>query len=571
VEKLLEESKPAGNVSSITSAPYISAEITSDGQRTKFFRDVYGKTNPPSFVSNITDFFTEMNSIDEPEVKTAFSDIKKIQTNITDINITGQGFSESAYLQTVGGSYGNNRKYNSTGIQVSNPENFFDAVVKATNQYNYSRQLVNSMLAYTRDYMVSKGYGSSGNQEFTQIFLKEEVVAFFSTHKDILNNLLIDAQSRVTIANEELSKNASHVETIFKEYYVFGLSKPKSSAEQFTSVNANAIRAYIFSDNYLPGDEAIMALNIQLKLGIVVFSKNNSNHISIDNNIFYNVKQTNGLNLGSWNRVLFLYKETTGDLKDKYGIMTFTYALSRNRNNSICKFTIFRKNDLQIAPPLYILYTIFYLKYLENHTVDCVFYPGIMDSFYQTFFSILDKTQNGPRYWKWFENIYTWFPTDALRDIVTAPDRNYDRGIIFGGARDYRSDYRSDYRNRNNYANSYLRRETTPDLSKICYTISIDLVLKKGSPLTPDELSESKCTQKWENIKREFAIFTNREYKITPVYDFSNNKTLKNKSKQNQNVQNQNVQNRMKKGGTRKHHEIKKIYVGKHGKTRKNQ
>ena len=89
-------------------------------------------------------------------------------------------------------------------------------------------------------------------------------------------------------------------------------------------------------------------------------------------------------------------------------------------------------------------------------------------------------------------------------------------------------------------------------------------------------MSESKCTQKWENIKREFAIFTNREYKITPVYDFSNNKTLKNKSKQNQNVQNQNVQNqnvqnRIKKGGTRKHHEIKKIYVGKHGKTRKNQ
>jgi hypothetical protein len=565
VEKLLEESKSAGNVSSITSAPYISAEITSDGQRTKFFRDVYGKTNPPSFVSNISDFFTEMNSIDEPEVKTAFSDIKKIQTNITDINITGEGFSESAYLQTVGGTYTSNRKYNSTGIQVSNPGNFFDAVVKAMNQYNYSRQQVSSVLGYTSDYMVSKGYGGSGNRAFTQQFLKEEVIVFFSVHKDFLNVLLIFAQDRVTIANEELSKNVSSVEILFKEYYIFGLIKPKSSAEQFTIVNADTIREYILSDDYLPGDETIIALNIQLKLGIVVFSKNLSknlsNNIYIDNNIFYNDTQINGLNLGSWNKFLFLFKETTGDLKDKYGIMTFTYALRRyGKNSSTYKFTIFRKNDLQIAPPLYMLYTIFYLKCLENDkTINLVFYPNIMNSFYQTFLSLFNKAKN-ENSWRYIDNVYTWFPSNALRDLVRAQGNNYI-GNITGGARDYRNNYR----NRNNYANSYLRRETAPDLSKICYTISIDLVLKKGSPLTPDELSELKCTQKWENIKREFAIFTNREYKITPVYDFSNNKTLKNKSRQNENEQ-----NRVKKGGTRKHYEIKKIYVGKHSKTRRN-
>jgi hypothetical protein len=111
--------------------------------------------------------------------------------------------------------------------------------------------------------------------------------------------------------------------------------------------------------------------------------------------------------------------------------------------------------------------------------------------------------------------------------------------------------------------------------------------------LTQDELKQSKCTQKWNTVRKAFANFSGKTYTIPPVYDYSNKQTLKNKQNQ-QNQQNQNVTRRNNpnvnpnvnpntnpnvnpnnrpnvnpNGGTRKNEEIKKIYLGKHSKTRK--
>lgn len=236
-------------------------------------------------------------------------------------------------------------------------------------------------------------------------------------------------------------------------------------------------------------------------------------------------------------------------------------------------FTIFDKilnflpkNRAQITPPLYMLYSVFYLKYLANHTGNCVFYPQIMAGFYSAFNSLLDK-----KIWSYFDNAYKWFKTPALKEIITAEGRGYDNGFIKGGARYSR--YSRNSRN-NNYRNSFL---TTPDVSKIGYYISVDLELKKGSPLTPEDLKESKCRQKWNTVRKSFSNFTGKKYTIPPVYDYSNKKTSKKQAKTNSNnvtrknvpvtnVQKTNVQ---KTGGdTRKHQEVKKIYLGNtHNKT----
>jgi hypothetical protein len=132
---------------------------------------------------------------------------------------------------------------------------------------------------------------------------------------------------------------------------------------------------------------------------------------------------------------------------------------------------------------------------------------------------------------------------------------------------------------------SILKRDAVRDVSKIGYYISIDLELKKGSPLTPEEIGESKCTRKWNTVRKAFANFTGKTYTIPPVYDYSNKQTLKNKPNnkpnnvtrsnkppppapqtQNQTPQTQ-TQTPPKTGGTRKN-EIKHIYLnGKHNKT----
>ena len=71
--------------------------------------------------------------------------------------------------------------------------------------------------------------------------------------------------------------------------------------------------------------------------------------------------------------------------------------------------------------------------------------------------------------------------------------------------------------------------------------------------MTQEELEESKCTRKWNSVRKSFANFTNRKYNIRPVYDYSNNKTKKNTTT--------NSINSSKTGGvTRKHQEVKKKY-----------
>jgi hypothetical protein len=100
-----------------------------------------------------------------------------------------------------------------------------------------------------------------------------------------------------------------------------------------------------------------------------------------------------------------------------------------------------------------------------------------------------------------------------------------------GGAsnrRQYTRNYRNNYRN--NYPNNFLKRDAVRDVSKIGYYISIDLELKKGSPLSPEEMRESKCSRKWNSVRKAFANFTGKTYAIPPVYDYSNKQTLKNRS-----------------------------------------
>jgi hypothetical protein len=159
------------------------------------------------------------------------------------------------------------------------------------------------------------------------------------------------------------------------------------------------------------------------------------------------------------------------------------------------------------------------------------------------------------------------------------------------GNRRTRKNYNYNYNNNNNYNNNYpnnfLKRDAVRDVSKIGYYISIDLELKKGSPLTPEEIGESKCTRKWNTVRKAFANFTGKTYTIPPVYDYSNKQTLKNKPNNKPNnvtrsnkppppapqTQNQTPQTQAppapppKTGGTRKN-EVKHIYLnGKHNKT----
>jgi hypothetical protein len=444
----------------------------------------------------------------------------------------------------------------------------------------------------------------------------------------ISSSTLVDKTDVTNTNINYISLYDTAVDKIFSYYYSFGVIKPKSLSQMtpdeqtnrgspFTVVsNDNKdIEKYIESNSYLfPSNEAIISLNNILKLGIIVVSRKseainegeqnsllinmiNTNEPTDTNDTintfsFYNQSQTSmsNLNYGEWNKFLFLYKETTpGQSFGNYGIITFTYSLKPitingsqliSKTGSFFRFTIFNKDDMQFSPPIYMLYTIFYLIYIgQGKYTNFVFYPEIMKGFYQTFNALIEKSKETQN-WTYFNNVYSWFKTPALKQILMSNKYDTVNGYIKGGARNNynrnynsNSNYNRNYNSNSNY-NSFLKNEGVKDLSKICYSVSLDLELKRGSPLTPDELKQSNCTQKWNTIRKSFANFTDKKYNIPPVYDYSNKQTLKNKSNNtNTNNNNNNITRKngpntfVSSGGTRKHKEIKKVYLGKHGKT----
>ena len=73
------------------------------------------------------------------------------------------------------------------------------------------------------------------------------------------------------------------------------------------------------------------------------------------------------------------------------------------------------------------------------------------------------------------------------------------------------------------------------DTSKIAYTITIDMEVHPGTSLTPEQISESKCNNKYNAIRKAFSEFTGKPYVIPPLY-------IKNTQKNKETI----------RGGTRK-------------------
>jgi hypothetical protein len=385
---------------------------------------------------------------------------------------------------------------------------------------------------------------------------------------------------------------------------------------------------------------SIDIFNSVLKLNIMVLKKrvlqNNENNPYNVFNVVYGVFTTQtieeiadlGCNLNEWNKYLFVYNPG-----DHYTLLTFTYSTKKDSSTGKSKitdnntYTIFKKDDYILPPPLYMFFLIFYTKYVGSEIETKNNF-----NFFKNFFDILNysyetiKQSNTEAGYITIENFNTWYPREYFQNILDTykwqppppskpgrrpGTRNYEAAKLLGPTRsstrlnpgsgselitssnkggappfknrqDYYNQY-PNYNNRypNNYRNNFLRSDLTRDLSKIGYYISIDMELKKGSPLTPEEIKQSKCTQKWNAVRKAFANFTGKTYTIPPVYDYSNKQTLKNRSNtQPSNVtksnrpnapppQTNDVNPTKKVGGTRKIQNVQKKYSGKHSKTRK--
>jgi hypothetical protein len=95
-------------------------------------------------------------------------------------------------------------------------------------------------------------------------------------------------------------------------------------------------------------------------------------------------------------------------------------------------------------------------------------------------------------------------------------------------------------------ARNFYKKPEERESSKLAYIINIDMELHPGTSLTPEQINESKCNNKYNAIRKSYAEFTGTPYVIPPVYQTKPEKkqiqnTKKNKIAQQGNKTRKNI------------------------------
>jgi hypothetical protein len=160
-------------------------------------------------------------------------------------------------------------------------------------------------------------------------------------------------------------------------------------------------------------------------------------------------------------------------------------------------------------PPIYILFFIYGSKYFTSAPqLNAKLLPDIFNSVDTAFLDIIqEENQDTINFFTSFNN---FFPRSLRsREVIEMTERSLNLRSSSGGA------------------NNFIKSEDKRDSSKICYYITIDMELQKGTTLSEEQMSDAKCRQKWNAVRKAYANFTGKKYVIPPVYNYSKNKTQK--------------------------------------------
>jgi hypothetical protein len=96
-----------------------------------------------------------------------------------------------------------------------------------------------------------------------------------------------------------------------------------------------------------------------------------------------------------------------------------------------------------------------------------------------------------------------------------------------------------------------VKNDDQKNKSHIAYYVTIDMELHPGTSLTPEELKNIKCRQKWNAVKKSYADFRGKSYVIPPVYQQpkqpNRNNTINNKPAPNNQSRKNRAFNRTRK------------------------
>jgi hypothetical protein len=543
------------------------------GDATNLIRDVFRaeKTKKISSTTKMYDLINTIFKISSDVVKEFINDIL-FKTTSAEIRTT-DNLSKNAYSKSVDSMQ---IIHNSGGGNC-----FFIAVADAINYYNYYNQ--NSKITY--------GIFGRGDNSFTQMELRNIVFNFITSlpeseiNDKIINIAPFNTENLNDIFSQSLHQLELHGEInnekyiqiaqdIYKENDNFLVSNvynvPIDIDEYYTPfkvIDKSQLKTYILSSDYWANDLAITALCALLKLNIIPISINMKKR-NVNRNLKIIKEDTPQIsipyindNTYKWNKYLFLYYHDS-----HYELITFNYVKTEfkyDKNGFQTSYevknkkAIFNKNIADDIPPIYIVFSIFGATYMSIE-------PESRNSF-QLLNKIMRVIESGVYsiyqtnqyifFYKYFKLYFpnSKLPTPTLQlengpstsNSVTKKNRNPNSHRVLrsatkkniGGAyNNYRPYQTPRYYSQPPLVHKMIRKEENVDNVQLAYYITIDMELHPGTSLTPEEMKNYKCHQKWNSVRKAYADFTGKPYVIPPVYPTKtekNNKPQQNYTRKN--------------------------------------
>ena len=385
----------------------------------------------------------------------------------------------------------------------------------------------------------------------------------FENHVKNLNRLSREAGTYADMNADQYLETASD---IYRNHDNFLVNMPNAIPievadfyKPFKVLQKTEIKDYIESSFYLANEVGIIALCSKLALNIIPIERVENQGVSNLRIPFANF--SNGIN--RWTKYLFLYY-----YGGHYELITFSYVRktppklgsTTGFKNTLKTAVIYDIRDHNIIPPIYILvliYGSYYSQKSDAYKQQFTFFPDLMKKIEAGYNNIIATNYENDNQLLDRFNLYfnTTFPgrnlsnvassaTPAVPLIENSPSPPPPSPPQAGGLYRNSNPYNRPYSNPYNKPAYKMEKTGEKDNSNISYYITIDMELQPGLTLTPKELKESQCRQKWNSVRKAYAGFTGQPYVIKPLYQM--NKTTKNKEEQSTN------KNNTQKGGLRR-------------------
>ena len=418
------------------------------------------------------------------------------------------------------------------GINIHNSENLATKLIY--NNYGKTQLYTSSVI---REFVVK--YVNKIPREEKERWLQIAEI-YANDLNDMFANWLNDPRNKGTsISPQDYIEKLDYIYNGNDNFFVYKPKVPPINIDEYSrpyrAIKLNELDNYIRSTDYWANNIAIDALCHILGINIITIEK---------------TKKGLGVNAKQLLRLPYLYYDNEKKCSSKfmflfyrgnhYELIRFKYfkQLITKTDNTRKKltyvpnyYTLFNSETNSLSPPLHILFLIYgsvYQSLDEANQKKFDVYKFIMTRFNVAF----KKFQYNLSFTKIFKS---YFPNAKIQAPTSKPPENKEDELGFqdidGGAPNpnyyqpvpYNPNpypYYNTYTPYTPYSrNQYITKKPEElGASKLAYTITIDMELYPGTSLTPQQISEMKCNNRYNAVRKAFASFTGRPYIIPPVY-----------------------------------------------------